>query len=273
METTNYEIFKTLAGNRDIDLPNVRSLVKSIRENGYIGTPILVSKNFEVLDGQHRLEALKQLGLPVPYEIREMNLTQVQALNNASRKWAIIDYIKSYASMGHEEYILLLNYIDKLGIPITYLVAVLDIAYPLPSMDRDNRSMGGSHASENVKAGKFVCYNESFITFYQQSLPKLSMIVPDPKAGKLFYSLAWCYRFVPVPPKELIDRMMQFRHMFEKGFPIHTLYTKGMQDAWNYHREKRFHVNFFERGADRCANANNMKFDLIKARREHEATT
>lgn len=271
METTNYEIFKTLTGNRDIDLPNVRSLVKSIRENGYIGTPILVSQNFEVLDGQHRLEALKQLGLPVPYEIREMNLTQVQALNNASRKWGLIDYIKSYASMGFDEYILLLNYIDKLGIRHSYLIASFENHYPQPSMNRDNRSMGSG--SGLLKIGKFVCYNESFITFYQQSLPKLAMIAPDPKSGKLFYSLAWCYRYVPVPPKELIDRMMQFRHMFENGFPTHTLFIKAMQDAWNYNREKKNHVNFFERGADRCATENNMKNDLIKARRKHETTT
>lgn len=272
METTNYEIFKTLAGNRDIDLSNVKNLIKSIRENGYIGTPILISKNFEVLDGQHRLEALKQLGLPVPYEIREMTLTQVQALNTASRKWGQIDYIKSYASMGNEEYILLLNYIEKLGIANSYMVAALDNEYMLPTMCGDQRSMGGSHTSQKLKAGKFICYNESFITFYQQSLPKLAMIAPDPKAGKLFYALAWCYRFVPVSPKELIDRMMQFRHMFESGFPAHTLFIKAMQDSWNFNREKKNHVNFFERGVDRCANANSMKFDLIKSRRQHETT-
>lgn len=272
METMNYEIFKTLTGNRDIDLPNVRSLVKSIRENGYIGTPILVSQNFEVLDGQHRLEALKQLGLPVPYEIREMDLSQVQALNSASRKWSQIDYIRSYASMGFEEYILLLNYVDKLGIANSYLICVLDERYTTPTLLGDSRSMGGGHSSAILKAGKFVCYNESFITFYQQSLPKLTMITPDPKTGKLFIALAWCYRFVPVPPKELIDRMMQFRHMFENGFPAHSLFIKAMQDAWNYNREKKNHVNFFERGMDRCANENNMKFDLIKARKKHETT-
>ena len=60
--TKNYEQFGYKFGNRKVEMnPNhVKKLVKAMSEN-YIPIPIMVNSNFEVLDGQHRLEAIKQL--------------------------------------------------------------------------------------------------------------------------------------------------------------------------------------------------------------------
>ena len=53
-ETNDYEIFKILKGNRDINQNHVNKLVQSITEKD-LRIPIVVDNNMYVMDGQHRL--------------------------------------------------------------------------------------------------------------------------------------------------------------------------------------------------------------------------
>lgn len=103
--TTNYDIFKVMKGNRAVDQSNLRKIESSIKEVGCRLVPIQVNDNMEVVDGQHRLTVLKSLGLPVYFNFdRSATLDDVQSLNVSSKKWAIKDFIKSYAEVdanGH----------------------------------------------------------------------------------------------------------------------------------------------------------------------------
>lgn len=49
--TYDLNVFKILEGNRNINLLHVERLVKSIEENGFLKMPIIVNKNYEVIDG------------------------------------------------------------------------------------------------------------------------------------------------------------------------------------------------------------------------------
>ncbi|MBQ2600753.1 ParB N-terminal domain-containing protein [bacterium] len=66
--TTDYDKFKTLDGNRTVEKSRVNKILKSINDNGYIHCPIIVNERMEIIDGQGRLEAVKQLGIPVEYK-------------------------------------------------------------------------------------------------------------------------------------------------------------------------------------------------------------
>jgi len=111
--TNNYNMFKRLQGNRIVDAKKVNKIKKSINEVGYISNPIIVNENYEVIDGQHRLEALKELGKPVEYIIqKDLKIKEVLFMNINQDKWQIIDYIKSYAELGNENYQRLLDLID-----------------------------------------------------------------------------------------------------------------------------------------------------------------
>ena len=61
--TYDYNIFKKMLGNRELNERHVFRLKKSIREN-YIPNAIIVNQSMEVVDGQHRLKALSELGKP-----------------------------------------------------------------------------------------------------------------------------------------------------------------------------------------------------------------
>ncbi len=112
--TKDYDIFKFLQGNRKINLHNVNNIVKNILDNGKLPTIVIVNENMEVIDGQHRIEAFKQLGLDVEYQIRKgLSLKDCIAYNISSKKWGMIDYINSYAERGIEDYITLKKCIDE----------------------------------------------------------------------------------------------------------------------------------------------------------------
>lgn len=107
LQTSAYGMFKQLMGNRATDILRVKKLVKSISEVGQL-QPIIVNENFEVIDGQARLAALEQLGLPVQYIIaKNYGHKECVAMNSSQTKWGAMAYIKSFADLGLNSYIYL----------------------------------------------------------------------------------------------------------------------------------------------------------------------
>lgn len=104
-ETTKYENFKYLKGNREPNKAHVKRLEQSFQEQ-YLISPITVNENFEIIDGQHRFEAAKNLKLPIYYTmLKGYKLKEVQRLNTNMKEWKKTDYLDSYASLGYKEYI------------------------------------------------------------------------------------------------------------------------------------------------------------------------
>ena len=64
-ETTDYDIFKRLEGNRADIERRAKKVIKSIKAVGQIKAPIIVNERFEIIDGQARAEAFRRLGLPI----------------------------------------------------------------------------------------------------------------------------------------------------------------------------------------------------------------
>lgn len=122
--TSEYGVFERLPGNRKIDSAHVKALVMAMQEN-YIFSPILVNQDFQVLDGQHRLEAHRQLGIPVPYfwDTVEGGLRDVQNLNSTQKRWSNEDYVESYIEQGKQDYITYKWFKDTYG--LTHSVSTL----------------------------------------------------------------------------------------------------------------------------------------------------
>lgn len=113
--TNKYEIFKFLEGNRNINKLHVNRLKKSMKQN-YLYTVIMVNESFEVIDGQHRLQACKELKLPIRYMIAYgYGLEEVQRLNATAKTWNADDYMNGYCNLGFENYIIYRNYKNKYG--------------------------------------------------------------------------------------------------------------------------------------------------------------
>lgn len=115
-KTTNYNRFKTLMGNRVVTQQRVEKIKSSISKVGYIINPIIVNEKMEVIDGQGRLQALKEMGLPVYYLVQQgIGVKECIAMNINQTDWTTLDYIKSYTDRGVEDYVKLTELISRFG--------------------------------------------------------------------------------------------------------------------------------------------------------------
>lgn len=104
-ETKNYSAFKSIQGNRNKNLLHINRLKKSMSEN-YLFTTITVNEFSEIIDGNHRFDVIKELGLPLHYIICEgYGLNEVHILNQNSKTWNADDYLTGYCNLGYQDYI------------------------------------------------------------------------------------------------------------------------------------------------------------------------
>lgn len=104
--TTDYSIFKFNESNRDINKLNLKKIKESIQKIGFQSNKrILVNENMEIVDGQHRFVACKELGLPIEYEIVDECENLYINLNIGSKPLSAIDYVKYYSAKGFNVYI------------------------------------------------------------------------------------------------------------------------------------------------------------------------
>ena len=124
IKTFNLNQFNTVDGNRDLDENHVRKLMNNIKEHGF--DPqfyIRVNENMQIIDGQHRVEAVRRLhqkGIKVPiYYYRQPGTTLKDCIksNELQKSWGRIDYVKAYASdptcITQQDYITLLDLYKK----------------------------------------------------------------------------------------------------------------------------------------------------------------
>lgn len=106
VKTTNdYSIFKYILGNRSINTKNKNRIGESINKIGQ-QMPMLVAEKdptdnkYPVIDGQHRLEAIKELNIPVDFIVsHKTNSTCIDELQ-VSKQWTAIDFCKRNAALG-----------------------------------------------------------------------------------------------------------------------------------------------------------------------------
>ena len=127
-ETKDYNILKTLKGNRNIEPRHVAKLCWSMKQKNMLKDyPIIVNKDMEILDGQHRWEAAKLLQMPIIFIIAEdMENKDISTVNNISMKWKPINYVLDYASKGNVNYIKLVDFYNKTKLPIISCIQILE---------------------------------------------------------------------------------------------------------------------------------------------------
>jgi len=111
--TTDYSLFKSIDGNRTINTLHLNRLRLSIVDN-YLLTVIIVNEKYEIIDGQHRYECIKELGYPLHYIIcKGYGLNEVHRLNQNSKNWVCEDYLDGYCKLGYKDYIVFKEFRDK----------------------------------------------------------------------------------------------------------------------------------------------------------------
>ena len=117
-ETKDYGLFK-LSNNRPVDVKRVEKLKKDIQTSDFGRSfPIIINKNGCVRDGQHRLTARMELGLPIFFHISEqnLNLNAVAKTNSMQKAWNTDDHIISRAKGGNKTFKAIENFASTNGL-------------------------------------------------------------------------------------------------------------------------------------------------------------
>lgn len=114
-KTKNYDMFIFRKDNRaKVDKEHVKRLISSIESRNMLELrPIVVNERMEIIDGQHRLLAAKNLGVEIYYRI-EKNLEADDIIKmNIAKSWFQGDYLNFYVYHGYEEYKKLDDFMKK----------------------------------------------------------------------------------------------------------------------------------------------------------------
>jgi len=145
-QTTNYNMFKIKKGNRIVNMTHVQKIKDSLIKHTFLPScPIICDKNMNVIDGQHRLQAARELGIAVYYVIEEEpDQDLLIDLNITQRKWSTTDYITYYANeKSNENYKRLLQMIKEIPFDATTLLC---LAF--------NLDVGGNFLNNKLKTGQ-----------------------------------------------------------------------------------------------------------------------
>ncbi len=107
-QTNQYDRFIGIDGNRIVNAKDVDVIKKSMTVKQLV-VPVIVNELMQIIDGQHRVQACADLGLPVYYIIIfGYRLEEVQRINAKMRAWSNKDFLDSYVeryNSGQEQYV------------------------------------------------------------------------------------------------------------------------------------------------------------------------
>lgn len=115
VKTTDYNQFKLVKGNRNLNDSNLKMIMRSVLEMNLLAqNPIQVNENMEIIDGQHRLEVAKRLQVPIYYIVVDGgSLKDVIRLNAHRKSWSSDDYTNSYIKLGNNNYQILKDFMKQ----------------------------------------------------------------------------------------------------------------------------------------------------------------
>jgi hypothetical protein len=118
LQTKDYTIFKKRYENRDLKPHLIEILKESISKKNLLSFfPITVNGKMEVMDGQNRLEACRQLGETVWYTINDdMTDEDMLAISTNMLAWGYLDYLEYFCKKGYPEYKLMKQIMDDYSI-------------------------------------------------------------------------------------------------------------------------------------------------------------
>ena len=147
--TTDYFLFKSIEGNRNKNLMHINRLRDSMTEN-YLFTVIIVNEKYEIIDGQHRFEVIRELNFPMHYIICDgYGLNEVHLLNQNAKNWNSDDYLEAYCNLNYPHYLNYAIFKDRYRLGHNLCMAILS----------ETTSNAGTSQIKEFYKGNFIIKN------------------------------------------------------------------------------------------------------------------
>lgn len=228
-KTNCYSRFKFVNGNREIkNIDKNASVKQSIIEHGYYRLPILVNEKYEIIEGQHRFQACKELGLPIFYIIQNgLTAEDCAPINSYRKNWVIKDYVHLYASedIGYRYFELLT---DRFGFKPSVVFTAM------------GKTSEGSYANTTIKKGLVEC-DEKEYREAECALEFISQFKNDMEANRLsgrknsFYiATIFAWRSELVNRDLLAQKMHKYFYFFGDGIINTPDAISKIEKIYNY---------------------------------------
>lgn len=232
MEKWTIENIKLGKNNRKINEKHVMKLAESMKSHGYIKElPILVNKDGEIIDGQHRYAACVHAHIkPVILEMKTEKDDLIPVINSMQKTWKLADYVNYYASKGYPDYIILKGLCSTKNISIAAGFAIFS--------DKSSHNYGITSTQHPLKLGTFKVADKS-----EKGLKKidkkadmiLDLIVELglPKTERLITAIIRLMQ----RPEFIMDKMRQkIQYQRRRIYRCTTIaeYMQMLADVYNY---------------------------------------
>lgn len=241
-ETYDYDQFKILDANRDIKQSNYAGLVNSFQEC-YLLAMIIVNEKMEIIDGQHRFNAAKELGLPVRYVIMPgYGIKEVRQYNKTMQKWVKMDYRDSFATEGKDAYVELTEFMKMF--PDFGIQVSLKLLTGLQRGETFNRDGGVNVTTKDFQSGNLSLGN------VHQAYPMARKILDFKDYYDGFNSPTFVGALLPILKKKIYDHKRMIQKLKSSG--IHLVkcgtqeqYRLLLQKIYNYKVKPEEKADFF----------------------------
>lgn len=243
-KTFDYDMFKMMDDNRDINTLHVQRLVESFKTK-HLVSPITVNERKEVIDGQHRLLASKETGMPVYYMVlKGYGIQEVQIFNTNQKNWGKIDYLKMYCSEGKKSYMELSKFMEDF--PDFGIQAAERIVTLSPYAKRQGRVNGHKAQMKDFEEGKLSVPNITKSYQLARKLAEFKPYYPGYHRGVFISAVLPLFASKVYDHKEMIYKLGVCS---EKGMrlvdcPNVESYRMMLEDIYNWKRQKENKVSF-----------------------------
>lgn len=248
-QSYDYAMFSRIHGNRAIKKVHVKRLIQSFKV-AYLLSPILVNDKFQIIDGQHRFEAAKELGLPINYIVcQNYLLKEVQLLNTNMEKWAKIQYLESFCDLGHPEYIKVKNFMSQFPeLSLSICLIILTALHGANKIVKDDSiksqtNKNGFMTKKTWEEGLLIIPN------YHQSVIEAEKLMQIKPFYKGFKKPFFVRALIGIMRLEQYDHNQFLKKLSLNGIPLKdcasiTQYRLLIEDIYNYKSRKKVSLRY-----------------------------
>lgn len=225
-KTSDYDMFQLSKFNRNV---LIRNEMLEQAERGFI-SPIIVNENMVVIDGQHRLEASKRVGVPVTYVIiNGLGKDDIVNMNTVQRKWGMSNFIEAFANQGNTEYVKLADILKDVYRNTT---VVCQVAFNTQDIKSVRKA---------VEGGVFKFYNYEKTLEFFSFLTRFKEQAKVPMKTKLSIALYELFKIEKLDKERLINKVIETKLDEELRIKTSNLteILKELIDAYNKNLTKK----------------------------------
>lgn len=236
--TKDYDQFKTIVGNRPVDVNHVNHLVKmNSRENMLWMFPASVTKDNYLFDGQHRLEACRANNWDFYYTVSDKTLAElgdtiVALTNTAQKAWGIPDFIHYFTSHGKEQYVFLRQLMDTYKMNNTNILMLVSGASQARAIRRGDLKIFSTEEDKQTVIDLLDGYKV------------LKDVVPNDVWVSQKFTTAIRTVFGSMSAEELKSEIIRSNITLERKVNVKD-HFRQLEEAVNYRKNEKNHVRFF----------------------------